>query len=95
MMSKSDKTVSTSAFERQHQVDHWWESPEANSRFAIYGMPSKGLYIPPTRRGESKAKKSLSRTYWGGERNRVRMALRKGEQPEPSRTRHSVHWNLY
>lgn len=94
-MSKTDKTVSPNAFARMHGVRYWWDAPEANSRWYIYGMSSKDKYIPPTRRGESRAKQSHRRQYWAKERNRARMALRKGEEPEPSRTRHSIRWYLH
>lgn len=94
-MSKTDKTMSTGAFERREGVENWWDSPLANGGWAIYGMPSKDKYVPPTRRCESRRKRAYVRRYWASERNRVRMALRRGEEPEPSRTRSSVDWDLY
>lgn len=89
-MSKTDKTMSTGAFERAEGVRYWLDSPLANGRWHRYGLPSKDLYRPPTKRGESRAKKAYLRQYWGGERSRVRMALLRGEDPEPSRTRRTV-----
>lgn len=94
-MSKTDKTMSTSAFERREGVENWWDSPLANDKWYIYGMPSKDRYVPPTRRWESRSKQRYVRRYWASERNRVRMALGRGEEPEPSRTRSSVDWDLY
>lgn len=32
--------------------------------------------------------------WWGKERARVRSQLKKGEEPEPSRTRSSVKWDI-
>lgn len=94
-MSRTFRTISTSAFERKYDVDYWWHSPQASPQWCTYGMPTKGRYTPPPRRGQSKAKAAYRRAYWGGERNRVRMALLKHEEPEPTRTRHSVLWDLY
>ena len=93
-MSKTDKTMSTGAFERREGVQYWWDSPLANGRWCLYGLPSKGLYRPPTKRGESRAKKAHLRQYWGGERSRVRMALLRGEEPEPTRTQRTVLWDM-
>lgn len=93
-MSRTHKTISTSAFERKHDIEHWWDHPLAIAHWCMYGQPTNGLYAPPPRRGQSKAKAAYRKKYWGGERNRVRMALLKQEEPEPSRTRHSVLWDL-
>jgi hypothetical protein len=93
-MSRTDKTISTNAFEAREGVEHWWHSPEASPHWYAYGMPTKDRYVPPARRGESKAKAAKVRRYWGGERTRVRMALLKQQEPEPSRTRRSVFWHL-
>lgn len=93
-MSRTYKTISTNAFEAKFKVEHWWDHPEAHSRWSAYGQPTKGRYVPPPRRGQSNAKLALRRKYWGGVRTRVRMALLKGEEPVATRTRHSVLWDL-
>lgn len=93
-MSRTWKTLSTSAFERKHGVEYWWDHPEAADRYSSYGLPTGGKYAPPPKRGESKAKLSHRRKYWGGVRCKTRMALLRGEEPEPTRTRRSVLWNL-
>lgn len=46
-------------------------------------------YPQPERRREYRA------AYWRTERHLERAALRAGSEPEPSRPRHSVLWNLY
>lgn len=93
-MSRTDRTISGSAFARREGIEDWWDSPLAFGRWSMYGIPCKDLYRPPTKRGESRAKKAHLRAYWGGERSRVRMALARGEQPEPSRTRRTVLWDM-
>jgi hypothetical protein len=32
--------------------------------------------------------------WWGAERRKVKQALARGEEPEPTRTRHSVGWAM-
>lgn len=32
--------------------------------------------------------------WWGRQRNRVKMDLRNGVEPEPTRTRNSVKWDI-
>lgn len=35
------------------------------------------------------------RRYWHSERNRVRIDLRRGDDPAPSRHRHGVRWDMW
>ena len=51
-------------------------------------------YVPGARPSFSRTRHEYVRHYWHRERFKVRMALWNGEEPEPSRTRHSVLWDL-
>lgn len=39
--------------------------------------------------------KQYNKEYWGRVRAAERVALGRGEEPEPARTRHSSRWELY
>lgn len=39
--------------------------------------------------------KPWQRLYWKSVRNRVRLALHRGDEPEPTRTRGSIKWDVW
>lgn len=91
-MSRTHKDMSASAFKRKHGIENWWDHPDVIGRgYRVQNSPG---YRPPTTKKESRNRKVRLRKYWGGVRNRVRMDLLAGHEPEPTRTRHRVLWDL-
>lgn len=81
-MSKTDKTRPA----RLREADTTWSD---NKRF-IYVTSQLNW-----RRGLDAWSKREVRRYWHAERGKVRNALRRGDEPEPSRHRHQVRWDMY
>ena len=85
-MSRTDKDITANV----HRLitGHSW--------CGYYGMgdcpPEE--YVAPKSPSYSRTRHEFVRHYWHSERFKVRMALRRGETPEPSRPRRSVAWEL-
>lgn len=44
---------------------------------------------------ESRLYREFRKIYWGRERARERIELSKGREPEPSRPRHGIDWEVW
>lgn len=82
-MSKTDKTRPP----RLKELEAEWGWRLRSRRYSAY--------VWCWQRGLDAWSKREVRRYWHSERQKTKNALRRGEEPEPSRHRHQVRWNMW